>query len=282
MDDYYNILGVSKDATDTDIKKAYKKLAVKWHPDKNPDNKKEAEQHFKKISEAYQVLSNKEKRKEYDLYGKEGIKNDYRNFNYGNISPEELFRQFFHTNNIFDLYNDPYHNNRSRHYNKGDTITNNLHCTLEELYHGKKRKFKISRKIYNTDGSYTIDTMIKVINIGRGWKDGTKITFERVGDIYPNTEAGDMVFIIKELKHNIYVRDDNNLILQCHISLKEALKGFERQLTLMNGTNKQIKMKPMKRSNETYIINNGGMPIRNNNKVIGYGDLIIKFIINLN
>ena len=63
MSDYYNILGINKNATEMEIKKAYKKMAVKWHPDKNLDNKKQAEQKFKEISEAYQVLSNAEKEK---------------------------------------------------------------------------------------------------------------------------------------------------------------------------------------------------------------------------
>ncbi|KAL6848943.1 hypothetical protein ACP4OV_021526 [Aristida adscensionis] len=72
--DYYKILGVDKGATDDDLKKAYRKLAMKWHPDKNPNNKKEAENKFKQISEAYEVLSDPQKRAVYDQYGEEGLK----------------------------------------------------------------------------------------------------------------------------------------------------------------------------------------------------------------
>lgn len=72
--DYYKTLGVSKDAGEKEIKKAYRKLALKWHPDKNPDSKEEAEEKFKEISEAYDVLSDKEKRSVYDRYGKEGLR----------------------------------------------------------------------------------------------------------------------------------------------------------------------------------------------------------------
>jgi len=72
--DYYELLGVSKTANDEEIKKAYKKAALKWHPDRNPNNKEEAERRFKEISEAYSVLSDKQKREIYDRYGEEGLK----------------------------------------------------------------------------------------------------------------------------------------------------------------------------------------------------------------
>ncbi|TXG55096.1 hypothetical protein EZV62_020352 [Acer yangbiense] len=72
--DYYKILQVDRNAKDDDLKKAYRKLAMKWHPDKNPNNKKEAEAKFKQISEAYDVLSDSQKRAVYDQYGEEGLK----------------------------------------------------------------------------------------------------------------------------------------------------------------------------------------------------------------
>ncbi|KAL0375340.1 UNVERIFIED_CONTAM: DnaJ protein1 [Sesamum radiatum] len=72
--DYYKILQVDRSAKDDDLKKAYRKLAMKWHPDKNPNNKKEAEAKFKQISEAYDVLSDPQKRAVYDQYGEEGLK----------------------------------------------------------------------------------------------------------------------------------------------------------------------------------------------------------------
>ena len=87
QEDYYEILGIKKDATEAEIKKAYRKLALKWHPDKNPDNREEAEEHFKKINEAYSVLSDKNKRNQYD-HG--GIHFDFRGFN-----ANDIFKDFF-------------------------------------------------------------------------------------------------------------------------------------------------------------------------------------------
>lgn len=89
--EYYATLGVQKTATEEEIKRAYRVLALKWHPDKNPDNVKEAEEMFKTIGEAYSVLSNAEKRKRYDKYGKEGLDEDLAGFE----GAADLFFRFF-------------------------------------------------------------------------------------------------------------------------------------------------------------------------------------------
>lgn len=110
--DYYVVLDIAKDASHGEVKKAYRKLALKWHPDKNPDQKEEAEKKFKEISEAYEVLSDKEKREIYDRYGKDGLTgggggrgSGYNDFNMGGgftgfhpfhfRDPEEVFKEFF-------------------------------------------------------------------------------------------------------------------------------------------------------------------------------------------
>ena len=89
--DYYEMLGVNKDATDNEIRRAYKKLAVKWHPDKHPDNKKEAEEKFKEISEAYSVLSDPKKKSEYDNGGF-----SFEDFGgFADFDPFSMFDSFF-------------------------------------------------------------------------------------------------------------------------------------------------------------------------------------------
>ena len=87
QEDYYAILGVKKDATEAEIRKAYRKLALKWHPDKNPNNKEEAEEKFKKINEAYSVLSDKNKRNQYDHGG--------IHFDFGGFNADDIFKDFF-------------------------------------------------------------------------------------------------------------------------------------------------------------------------------------------
>ena len=100
-EDYYKLLGVKRTATKAEIKKAFKKLSLKYHPDKNKDNPKKAKEMFVKIANAYEVLSNDEKRKIYDQYGEEGVKANEQgggagaHFNFDNMGFEEIFSQFF-------------------------------------------------------------------------------------------------------------------------------------------------------------------------------------------
>ncbi|XP_036855182.2 dnaJ homolog subfamily B member 6 isoform X1 [Manis javanica] len=119
MVDYYEVLGVQRHASAEDIKKAYRKLALKWHPDKNPENKEEAERKFKQVAEAYEVLSDAKKRDIYDRYGKEGLNGGGGGgghfdgpFEYGFTfrNPEDVFREFFGATDplSFDFFEDPF------------------------------------------------------------------------------------------------------------------------------------------------------------------------------
>lgn len=107
--DYYEVLGLDKQATEEQIKKAYRKLALKWHPDKNPNNREESENKFKEISEAYAVLSDPEKRKRYDMVGFEeagmtGTDFDFSHFTFNFSEAEDLFRHFFGGRDPFAMF----------------------------------------------------------------------------------------------------------------------------------------------------------------------------------
>ena len=147
--DYYEILGVGRDAEPSDIKKSYRKLSKKYHPDVNPNNK-EAEDKFKDIAEAYSVLSDSEKRSNYDRFGSA----DGRGNPFGGMDMDDIFSQFFGGGNPFGG------NRQQNRRRKGNDIRINLKMSLEDLYKGvhKKIKYRKTNKCStcdNTGGEHT-------------------------------------------------------------------------------------------------------------------------------
>ena len=286
--DYYEILGVNKQASDTELKKAYRKLAVKWHPDKNPNNKDFAEKKFKEISEAYDILKDKDKRSLYDRFGKEGLQGNAQNFNTNFASsPDDIFKNFFGTDNVFNINENTHQtfstfNFGGNNFNtrptkrKGSTIEYKLKCSLEELYYGKKRKIKINRIVNNSRVNEIIE-----IDIKPGWKEGTKLTYENKGNSTINETPGDIIVIIEERIHDKFTRFGNDLELKLNIDLQDAINGFSKNITLINGEIKLIKISKIRESDYKYTLKNGGMPIRKNGREIGKGDLVISFNIKI-
>ncbi|XXG56290.1 hypothetical protein AAC387_Pa03g3746 [Persea americana] len=229
--DYYNILKVSRSATDEDLKRAYKRLAMVWHPDKNPRNKKEAEARFKQICEAYDVLSDPQKRQIYDQFGEEALKSGVsqpqpNGFWFNSRNPDDIFNEFFGGGggsspcppgeSFYRADGPP---------RKAAPVENKLPCSLEELYSGSKRKMRISRNVLDPSGKAKNVEEILTIDIKPGWKKGTKITFPEKGHEQPNIIPSDLIFVIEEKPHGIYRRDGNDLVVNRRISLVDSLAG---------------------------------------------------------
>ncbi len=149
--DYYDILGISKNATKEEIKKAYRQKALKFHPDKNPGDK-DAEEKFKESAEAYEVLSNPDKKARYDRYGHAGLGNGgqgYGGFG-GGMSMEDIFSQFG------DIFGSAFgggfgggfgESTRTRRVNKGSNLRIKVKLTLEEILKGVEKKIKVSKYV---------------------------------------------------------------------------------------------------------------------------------------
>lgn len=147
--DYYEILGVDKNATQEEIKKAYRKLAIKYHPDKNPNDKK-SEENFKECAEAYEVLSDEKKRKQYDTFG-----HNFKNNGFGeggNMNMDDIFSKFgdifgdMFGEGGFNFGNFNGGNGRSRGSLRGENIRIKIKLTLEEISRGVDKKIKIKRQ----------------------------------------------------------------------------------------------------------------------------------------
>lgn len=164
--DYYDILGVSKDASEQEIKKAYRKVALKYHPDKNPDNP-EAEDKFKEAAEAYEVLSNTEKKSRYDQFGHEGVRNGGGGFGGGfggNMNMEDIFEQF---GDIFGGFGGGFNGggrSRRQRVQKGSNLRVRVKLSLQDIANGVHKKIKVKKFV-----------TCKACN-GTGAKDGSSLS----------------------------------------------------------------------------------------------------------
>jgi len=147
--DYYEILGLARNAGDAEIKKAYRQMALKYHPDKNPGNK-DAEDHFKEAAEAYEVLSNPDKRARYDQYGHDGLRNGGGGGGYGGgMSMDDIFSQFG------DIFGNAFgggfggfsSGGSRRRVSKGTNLRVKVKLTLEEIATGVEKKIKVNKLV---------------------------------------------------------------------------------------------------------------------------------------
>ncbi|CAJ0586947.1 unnamed protein product, partial [Mesorhabditis spiculigera] len=281
--DYYKILELSKGASEDEIKKAYRKLALKYHPDKNKE--KSAEAKFKEIAEAYDVLSDPKKKEVYDKFGEEGLKGGAgegagpagpgTHYEFHG-DPMDMFSQFFGGSDPFGLFGQmggggggggahfqSFHGGMDpmggggfgaapRRARQDPTVVHDLPVALEDIAKGCVKKMKITRKVMSGDGQTSrVEDKVLTINVKPGWKSGTKITFPKEGDQLPGRVPADIVFVIKDKVHPKFKREGADLRYVHKLPLKDALCGTTIQVPTLEGSTIPLALRDIVKPNTT-------------------------------
>ncbi len=281
--DYYKILGVDKKASQDEIKKAYRKLAVKYHPDKNQGNK-EAEEKFKEIGEAYEVLGDAEKRKKYDALGENWKNfqsgqaytggNPFGNFNFGNGGTyvEMDMEDFMNGNNQFSDFFNAFFGGGKRakssgfggtwaNYQQAADYETVMEITLEEAYHGTSRIIQLENEKIR-------------IKVKAGIADGQNLRIRGKGQKASNGQSnGDLYVKIKVLSHPKFERKENDLYTTQKIDLFTAVLGGEIIVETIDGKVK-LPIPAGTQNGKTFRLKNKGMPVYNSKNQ--FGDLYVK------
>ncbi len=295
--DYYKLLGVEKGASNEEIKKAYRKLALKYHPDRNKGNK-EAEEKFKKISEAYAVLSDTEKRQQYDQFGSAGFQQRYsqedifRNADLGDILREFGInfgggggRTTFRTSgmgggNIFEQMfqggpgggGQSFHSfggqQRPQQQMKGADATLELSIPLEEVLQGGEKTISLGR------GSSAEKVSVK---IPAGIESGKKLRVQGKGQPSPmGGPPGDLMLHIKVLQHDTFTREGNDLIVERQIPYSAAVLGTEVDVPTLDGKRLKVKVPAGSHSKAKLRLRGQGLPSKPGGS---RGDLYAKILV---
>jgi curved DNA-binding protein len=254
--DYYKLLGVEKNASQEEIKKAYRKLALKYHPDKNRDNK-EAEEQFKKISEAYAVLADPEKRQQYDAFGSAGFQQRYSQEDiFRNVDLGDILREFginfgggrttFRTsgmggNPFEEMFRQPgggktfggFQDFRQQPV-KGNDITLELPVTLAEVLTGTDKTISLGRAAMAEKVS---------VKIPAGIETGKKLRVAGKGAPSPmGGPAGDLYLLIRVEPHHLFQREGSGLVVELPVPYSSAVLGGEIEVPTLEGKNLKMKI----------------------------------------
>ena len=273
--DYYEILGVDRQASSDDLKKAYRSLAVQYHPDRNPGNKK-AEDRFKEISEAYAVLSDTNHRRKYDRFGHEGLAGQYsredlfRNFDVSDmfkdfgLGNEDFFNQIFggggcgrgraRRNNLnHGSFFTGFGQESARVRRKGPNVTCDLQVTLAEVMHGSNRLVAFNTEV----GVSKIS-----VKIPPGLESGRKLRLAGQGHPSPDEggRPGDLLVKITVPADPRFRRERENLFTEVEISAAQAMDGTEILFQTMEDKTLNLKIPPQSTSGARLRVKGHGLP----------------------
>lgn len=290
--DYYNILGVKRNASEKEIKQAYRRLARKYHPDVNPDDKS-AEARFKDINEAHEVLSNKESREKYDLYGdqwqyadqfaKAGGRPNVR-YDFGQGSGQEGGQTFrFEEGNLDSLFGDLFRSfggtttaGRGTRVRRGRSFEHPAEITLEEAYSGTSRILSLNNE--QTCSTCAGTGMVKnavcpacrgagvvmqpqrlEVKIPPGVRDGSRVRIAGKGGAGYGAPSGDLYLLVSVKPHHLFERKGDNLHIDIPVPLTVAVLGGEVQVPTVTGK-LALKIPPETRNGRVFRLTKQGMP----------------------
>lgn len=260
MSNYYEILGVAENATNEEIKSAYRKLAVKYHPDKNKGDK-DAESRFKEISAAYDTLGNDNKRREYDIQRNAAMHTHHHGFhmNFGAGGIDEMIQQMFNQAGFGNF-------NFRRGPERNKDVSLNMTISLEDAFNGKQVPMQI-----NTPSGRSVELNV---SIPAGVEHGMRIRYQGQGD-QRNTSLppGDLYIQIEVAPHHLFTRNQSSLetnvkldAINCAIGCKKKIQcidGSTIDLIIPNGTQHGAKLRVPKK----------GMPVQPNSRE--RGDMLV-------
>jgi curved DNA-binding protein len=287
--DYYQILGVGRDASPDDIKKAYRKLALKYHPDKAKGDKKVAEEKFKQLSEAYAVLSNPEKRKEYDQFGSQVFhqkftqEDIFKGFDFSDMFDvglsEGIFSRLFGgrgggrgrqpRTRIFS-YGDQqgFGPQAQMPPLKGQDLQVEMPITLHEMAFG-------TEKLVGVPKNGQVDKIS--VKIPPGSLPGKRLRVSGKGGPGPmGGPPGDLYVKLKEVEHPVFKREGNDLFVDRRIKFTEAVLGTKVTVPTLDGKTMSLKVPPGTQSHTKMRLKNYGLPQANGKS---RGDQYVRIIV---
>lgn len=283
-EDYYQLLGVKKDASATDIKKAYRKLAMKYHPD-HTKGEKAAEEKFKKISEAYAVLSDEKKRKEYDTFGAEGFQQRFsqedifRGFDFGDI-----FREFGFGGDFFSgrgrgsgtRFNfgggGPFGSQAGQQQArmKGTDLVYEISLTLKEVATGTSKTISLQHQGYSEKVT---------VKVPKGLISGKKLRLAGKGSSSPlGGPAGDLFIQSRVLNDPVYQVENHDLHVNQEIKLSEIILGTSISVPTLDEKQLNLKIPPGTKPGTKMRMSGHGLPHMKGGKK---GDLYLKIQLKL-
>ena len=291
--DYYSILGVSRNASDREIKQAFRRLARKHHPDVNPGDKT-AEEKFKQISEAYEVLSDKEKRKKYDQFGDRWQYADQfaraggrgapsQNFDFGDLFGGAKTYSYSSSGGGLDsLLDELLRSGRAGAYThraqprRGQDIEHPVEVTLEEAFSGTSRLLSLqgeeacatchgSGRIQNAlcsvcQGSGVVNRTKRLeVKIPAGVKTGSRVRIAGKGGEGYGGARGDLYLLVTVKPHPLFERQDDDLYINVDVPLTTAVLGGEVKVATLKGS-LELKIPPQTQNGSTFRLAGQGMP----------------------